>query len=72
MSKAVLSEQVFRFVWGKNQIKIATIVFYKYDDGWAFSKCDYNIAKRYDLDDWCFLKDLATEILRLNEEVAKV
>ena len=68
--KAILEEKVYIFKWDKDSARQATIVFIFNDSlGWEFSKCTYNtLNDMYDIDDWEFLRDLAREVIRLDEE----
>ena len=61
---------IYDFKCGKESARQATIVFiFNGSLGWEFSKCTYNtLNDMYDIDDWEFLRDLAREVIRLDEE----
>jgi len=69
MNRAYLEEKVYIFKWDKDSTRQATIVFIFNNGLWWFSKCTYNtLNDMYDMDDWEFMLDLSSEVIRLNGE----
>lgn len=70
---ATLTCKIYSYVWHKDSSRNAEITF-KLNTGeplgFNFAECKYTgVNKIYNLDDWEFLQDLSTEILRLSKEV---
>jgi hypothetical protein len=60
----------YKFTWPNDSSRTAMICF-KWDEEtelYKFIRCDYfGVSETYTVDDWAFLKDLATEVLNLCE-----
>jgi hypothetical protein len=60
----------YKYTWANDSLRTAIICF-KWDEEtrlYKFVRCDYfGVSETYTVDDWAFLKDLATEVLSLCE-----
>jgi hypothetical protein len=67
-----LVKKMFEYRWHKDSARYAEIYYMPDDKGkFRFLNCNYyGVGRPYTIDDWEFLRDLALEILRLNEEGA--
>ena len=67
--KSILKEKIYKFYWNKDTARNATIIFVFDENKWKLGRVDYVVMNRiYDIDDWEFLRDLAREVIRLDEE----
>jgi hypothetical protein len=67
-SKLIVKE--YKYIWSNDSSRYALITFrWNENSGeYGFERCDFfGVRQTYTVDDWAFLKDLATEVLSLCE-----
>jgi len=68
----MIAKEIRKVYWVGDGKKDAEITF-RWNDGeplgWKFDGCSYNLMGKYSLDDWKFLKKVATAIEELVENL---